>query len=308
MRALDTPPQRNTTAFPRAQFWGKQRGIYANVMGFLGGVNFAILVTRVCLHYPRAPAASIVRKFFKLFNSWSWSECLPVMVTGIDRGGPAAHLVWQQRFDRREVFPIITPCYPASNSTFNVSVRTARYATSPLPAAVRRPPVCVCMLTPGITLSQHWLGRGRCDPACAHFSTALEHFLEIASNASSPTPTCFCGAVQDCTRSIMLQEIARGAALVDGASLKAGKHLSLEQLTHPLNFFGAGAFYNYLQVVAAASSVEDSSAWSGFVNTRIKHLVNALHHSRGQAITARPWPTEIRIPMCAATQLRSGST
>lgn len=94
-------------------------------MGFLGGVNFALLVTRVCLHYPHAPAAAIVRRFFKVLDSWPWSECLPFMVTGIDRGGPAMHLVWQPRLDRREVFPIITPCYPASNSTFNVSVRTA---------------------------------------------------------------------------------------------------------------------------------------------------------------------------------------
>lgn len=95
-------------------------------MGFLGGVNFAILTTRVCLHFPRACASKVVRNFFKLFSSWDWANAVPVMVTGIDTGGPAGDMVWDLAISQhqgREIFPIITPCYPASNSTFNVSVR-----------------------------------------------------------------------------------------------------------------------------------------------------------------------------------------
>lgn len=107
------------------QMWAKRRGIYSNVMGFLGGVNFAILTTRTCLHYPSACASTIVRNFFRLFAAWDWAGAVPVMVTGIDRGGPASDMVWDPTISMhqgREIFPIITPCYPASNSTFNVSV------------------------------------------------------------------------------------------------------------------------------------------------------------------------------------------
>lgn len=107
------------------QYWAKNRGIYSNVMGFLGGVNFAILTTRVCLHFPHACASKVIRNFFKLFSSWDWANAVPVMVTGIDRGGPADNMVWDLAISQhqgREIFPIITPCYPASNSTFNVSV------------------------------------------------------------------------------------------------------------------------------------------------------------------------------------------
>ena len=109
------------------QFWGKRRGIYSNVMGFLGGVNFAILVARICLHYPAANGAMLVRAFFRLYANWAWSDACPLMICGIDKGGPVAASVWSPENSRLmgkpEIFPIITPCYPASNSTFNVSVR-----------------------------------------------------------------------------------------------------------------------------------------------------------------------------------------
>jgi poly(A) polymerase len=110
----------------RMQFWGKRRGIYSNVMGFLGGVNFAILVARICLHYPKANATTIVRSFFKVFSCWTWSDNCPVRICGTDKGGPVASSVWNPELSRLngkpELFPILTPCYPEANSTFNVSV------------------------------------------------------------------------------------------------------------------------------------------------------------------------------------------
>ena len=36
--------------------YGKKRGIYSNKMGYLGGVNFAILGAFICQLYPKAPA------------------------------------------------------------------------------------------------------------------------------------------------------------------------------------------------------------------------------------------------------------
>lgn len=48
--------------------WAKHRGIYANKMGYLGGVNFNILVAMVCQIYPHALPATMLHRFFLLFG------------------------------------------------------------------------------------------------------------------------------------------------------------------------------------------------------------------------------------------------
>lgn len=46
------------------------RGIYSNMLGFLGGVSWAMLVARTCQLYPNAVAATLVHKFFLVFSKW----------------------------------------------------------------------------------------------------------------------------------------------------------------------------------------------------------------------------------------------
>ena len=46
------------------------RGIYSNVLGFLGGVSWAMLVARTCQLYPNAVAATLLQKFFLVFSKW----------------------------------------------------------------------------------------------------------------------------------------------------------------------------------------------------------------------------------------------
>lgn len=108
------------------KLWAKKRGIYSNVLGFLGGVSWAMLVARTCQLYPKAVAATLLQKFFLVFSKWEWPN--PVLLKNITTPSEKLNFpVWDPRSnpaDRYHLMPIITPAYPQQNSTFNVSCST----------------------------------------------------------------------------------------------------------------------------------------------------------------------------------------
>ncbi|XP_014405480.1 PREDICTED: ras-associating and dilute domain-containing protein [Myotis brandtii] len=106
------------------KLWAKCHNIYSNILGFLGGVSWAMLVARTCQLYPNAVASTLVRKFFLVFSEWEWPN--PVLLKEPEEQNLNLP-VWDPRVnpsDRYHLMPIITPAYPQQNSTYNVSVST----------------------------------------------------------------------------------------------------------------------------------------------------------------------------------------
>jgi len=113
------------------KYWARRRGIYSNVLGFFGGITWSLLVARVCQLYPYYAPSQLVNRFFRLYLQWNWTK--PVMLCEIveprNDPGLSGLKVWNPKTnpaDRQHVMPVITPAFPAMNSTYNVTETTKR--------------------------------------------------------------------------------------------------------------------------------------------------------------------------------------
>lgn len=91
-------------------------GIYSNVLGYLGGVSWAMLVARTCQLYPNAVAATLIEKFFLVFSQWKWPQ--PVLLKqpdNVNLGFP----VWDPRVSKHSILlHLKTLLYSQNFSTF----------------------------------------------------------------------------------------------------------------------------------------------------------------------------------------------
>lgn len=83
------------------------------------------MAARICQLYPNALPSTLVCRFFKVFDQWKWPN--PVFLTSSIIDSPLGLKVWNPKLypkDRSHLMPIITPAYPAMNSTYNVCEST----------------------------------------------------------------------------------------------------------------------------------------------------------------------------------------
>jgi len=96
------------------KLWAQRKAIYANIMGFPGGVAWAMLVARVCQLYPKAAGAVIVHKFFHLMRRWPWPQ--PVLLKAVD-DGPLQVRVWNPKVRSLPHFGVSIYSYHPLSST-----------------------------------------------------------------------------------------------------------------------------------------------------------------------------------------------
>lgn len=106
--------------------WAKARGLYSNKMGYWGGVNCNLAVALTVQLYPNACPATLLRRFFLVFKTWRWPQ--PVVLTPPHDSGYGLP-VWSPLQAMRQVAPMVTPAYPAMNSTLAVSRQTLQIMT-----------------------------------------------------------------------------------------------------------------------------------------------------------------------------------
>ncbi|KAI0014189.1 Poly(A) polymerase [Xylariaceae sp. FL0662B] len=123
---LNLVPEQSTfrLALRAIKLWAQRRAIYANIIGFPGGVVWAMMVARVCQLYPKAASATIVSKFFQIMKNWPWPQ--PVQLKHPE-DGPLHVRVWNPKIyksDSYHLMPVITPAYPQMCATFNITHST----------------------------------------------------------------------------------------------------------------------------------------------------------------------------------------
>lgn len=108
--------------------WAKARGLYSNAFGFLGGINYAILVAKIIQLNPTLKPNKLLSEFFKVYSTWKFDK-EPITLTEIvkDKGFKVELEAFNP--DNSKVtyqMAIVTPAFPAFNSTHNVSETTKR--------------------------------------------------------------------------------------------------------------------------------------------------------------------------------------
>ena len=107
------------------RLWAKRRGLYSNVLGYLGGLSWAILVARVCQLHPNDTPSMLLKNFFQVFSKWPWPQ--PVLLKKPDEYQEIGFDFCTPRQNVKvshNVMPILTPAYPQQNTAFNVTRST----------------------------------------------------------------------------------------------------------------------------------------------------------------------------------------
>ena len=117
---LDSVPNVSTfqIALRAVKLWATRRGVQSNVLGYPGGIGWAIFTARTCQLFPNATPLAIFWNFFRLFHRWKWPMSIVLCNPLFSSTG------WNEEQTNKDLMPLLTPCYPTMNATHNVGKST----------------------------------------------------------------------------------------------------------------------------------------------------------------------------------------
>jgi len=130
------------TTLKCVKLWAKNRGVYSNVLGYPGGVAWALLVAKICINHPKLEPNQLLPRFFQYYLDYNWSYDNPVTLEEPIQNDP--NIIGFQLPDDGKLFykqmhqhkmPIITPAFPAQNATHNISESTKKVILTELEKA-----------------------------------------------------------------------------------------------------------------------------------------------------------------------------
>lgn len=60
-------------ALKAIKMWARNKGIYSQIYGFLGGAAFSIMLAKICQLYPNYSALQLLDRFFFIYATWVWT-------------------------------------------------------------------------------------------------------------------------------------------------------------------------------------------------------------------------------------------
>lgn len=114
------------TTLRAVKLWASRRKIYSNVIGYFGGIAWAICVARVCQLYPNYAPSQLLKVFFETMKDWPWPE--PIQLNRVEMKDEVefAHFSVWTASSNRGLMPILTPAFPCQNATDPVTSTTKR--------------------------------------------------------------------------------------------------------------------------------------------------------------------------------------
>lgn len=201
---MQTVPSRDSfqTVLLCVKRWAQARGVYGTVMGFLGGISWALLTAYICREHPaHTSPLELLRKMFNSWCAWPWPA--PVELTKrVFMGDKLASLdadVWSSDGPTRSgLMPILTPVYPSMNTAFGVSRSSfntlkeefarAEQITDKIAAGDSggaHSLSAAALAHPSPSTSPKWLTE-LMSPLRADFAQSYEHYLEVSVSEAPP--------------------------------------------------------------------------------------------------------------------------